>query len=100
MSRQNLTKLYNDLELLYFELDFLNNSLWHYTYKRQSNWERDFRLYQLEQIRDRIPQVNQFINEVKSDIQIEKSKLNNSYDYDSYDYDEYCVSEEYYNEEE
>jgi hypothetical protein len=61
--------------MLEFELDFLNNSLWHYTYKRQSNWVREFRLYQLEQIRDRIPEVIKSIKEIKSEIWTEKSKI-------------------------
>lgn len=98
MSRYTLTRLHNDLEFLQFELDFLNHSLWHYTYKRQSNWERDFRLYQLEQIRNRIPQVHELMNQVKGDIQSEKNKLYSSYEYNDYDEydDEQCDYEEDY----
>lgn len=75
MSKQQLIRLNNELDMLQFELDFLNHSLWYYTYKRQPNWQRDFRLYQLEQIRDRIPEVLSSIKEIKSEICSEKNKI-------------------------
>jgi hypothetical protein len=103
MPTTTLIKLYNDLELLEFELDFLNHSLWYYSSKRLEHWERDFRLYQIEQIKDRIPLVHVYIKGVKEEINIEKYKSksysNKNINNYSRKYDEYNYISQYINHE-
>jgi hypothetical protein len=103
-----LEKLYQDFHLLQFELDYLNWSLQHYTGKKYYNWDYGFKRQQLEEIRQRIPDVYEHIKEVKQSISSMGGKVpyvyNSLTEYDEddnddeYNYDDYCNEyEDYYN---
>jgi hypothetical protein len=88
-----LNKLYADLELFNFYLDYLHNSLANYYSKRMTHWTSQYRRRQIEDIRESIPLVYEDIESIKKEIQNEKNYLNtissyNEYD-DNYDYNDY-----------
>ena len=106
--KENLRLLNWDLSNLYYYLDILNKSQSHYNTKKWLyNWSYSFKVKQLDEIKEKIPEVYQHINEVKASIadikaRMNKNKLNNSEEY----YDSYNEShnrlyyDEYYNENE
>ncbi len=87
-----LSQLYADLALYEFYLDYLHDSLGNYYSKRQTYWTPQFRRRQIEDIRASIPLVYEDVNEIKKEIEYEKSLIFKGYNENDY-YDEY---EEYY----
>lgn len=81
--KEVLRNLNWDLSNLYFYLDYLNNSLDHYNNKKWLyNWTPSFRKKQIDEIRERIPDLYKDINEVKASIAEMKRRMNkNTEDY-------------------
>ena len=114
--KENLRLLNWDLSNLYYYIDVLKNSQHHYTTKKWLyNWTYSFRMQQLDEIKEKIPEVYQHINEVKASIaEIKKrmqtahekadkptQKYYNSSGYvedDEINYNEYNMFDEYYND--
>jgi DNA repair exonuclease SbcCD ATPase subunit len=91
-----LIKLNNDLNMLEFELSILNSSIHHYASKKYYQWDCGHKREQLEEIRRRIPEIYEHMNEVKQTIRNLGGKIKkDNYDIyeDEYDEDEYY---EYY----
>jgi len=90
MSEKRLNKLYADLGMLEFQLNYLHDSLNNYYSKRQKHWTSQYRRIQIEDIRSVIPTVYDDIKEVKKEIEEEleifysKNKYYNYYDNEYY----------------
>jgi len=95
MSR--LSQLYADLALFEFYLDYLHDSLGKYYAKRLSHWTPQYRRRQIEDIRATIPIIYEDVNEIKKEIQYEKSR--NYRRYYSDNGDEYYDEDDEYNNE-
>ncbi len=75
--KEVLRNLNWDLSNLYFYIDYLNNSLDHYSNKKWLyNWTYSFRKKQIDEIRETIPEVYKHINEVKASIAEIKARMN------------------------
>jgi hypothetical protein len=75
--KEVLRNLNWDLSNLYFYIDYLNNSLDHYSNKKWLyNWTHSFRKKQIDEIRETIPEVYKHINEVKASIAQIKARMN------------------------
>lgn len=81
--KEVLRNLNWDLSNLYYYLDYLNNSLDHYSNKKWLyNWTPAFRKRQIDEIRERIPDLYKDISEVKASIAEIKMRMNkNTEDY-------------------
>jgi ABC-type amino acid transport substrate-binding protein len=77
MSKIHLNRLYADLALLEFELEYLNNSLRKYYYTKNSNLSSVDKRRKIEYCRMSIPIVIQDIKDFKWYIQKEKKSLYN-----------------------
>jgi hypothetical protein len=88
-----LSQLYADLALYEFYLDYLHDSLGKYYAKKQTYWTPQYRRRQIEDIRATIPLVYEDVNEIKKEIEYEKSRNQRRY------YDENSDNEEEYYEE-
>ena len=125
--KEVLRNLNWDLSNLYFYIDYLNNSLDHYSNKKWLyNWTHSFRKKQIDEIRETIPEVYKHINEVKASIAEIKARMNKniedhinkrlysdnndyyntyynsyneSFNEDEYEYNEYDYNDGYYSED-
>lgn len=92
-----LLRLNNDLNMLQFELNILNSMIHHYTSKTYYQWDYGHKREQLEEIRKRIPEIYEHMNEVKQTIRSLGGKIKKeNYDvyedeYDEDEYYEYCA---------
>jgi chromosome segregation ATPase len=83
--KENLRLLNWDLSNLYYYIDFLKKSQDHYmNRKRLYNWTYSFRMQQLDEIKAKIPEVYQHINEVKTSIAEIKARMNKNKQPDSH----------------
>jgi hypothetical protein len=102
-SKNTINNGYRSLDLLYFELDFLNDLLLRYSNKNTGiTFSKNKRLYEMATIRERIPQIYEEINYYKDIINYEKKemkRINDTYgksDYYEISYDK--TAEEFLNE--
>ncbi len=91
-----LSKLYADLALFEFYLNYLHDSLGKYYVKRLSHWTSQYRRRQIEDIRATISIIYEDITEIKKDIEYEKSR--NYHRYYGNNREEYYDEDEYYDE--
>jgi hypothetical protein len=76
ISKENIKKCYRDIDMLYYELDFLNNLLSRYSNKTAGT---SFSIYErqneMASIREQIPRVYKDINFYKECINVEKMEM-------------------------
>jgi hypothetical protein len=103
--RASINRSYQAIDMLYWELDFLNDLLIRYMNKKAGyTFSVRERQNEMSDTRERIAEVYKYINYYKECINAEKTeiqRLYNTYGYPpskSYTYDEEC--DEYYDDEE
>ncbi len=98
ISRENIKKCYRDIDMLYYELDFLNDLLNRYSNKTagtsMSIYERQ---NEMASIREQIPRVYKDINFYKECINVEKMEMKRIRE--TYGYDNEQKYNQTYNEE-
>ena len=107
-SKESINRCYRDLDMLYWELDFLNELLNKYTARRAGNtFTASEKTKMVKEIRERLPLLHEDIKYYKDCISAEKKEMQRIYDtygfapvrkpiYDNADTDEYY--DEYYDE--
>lgn len=79
-SKESINRAYRDIDMLYFELDFLNDLLQRYSNKKSGRTltirERQ---QEMDSIRERIPRIYQDINYYKECINAERKEMKRIY---------------------
>ena len=79
--RQSINRSYKDIDMLYYELDFLNDLLTRYLNRRSGNTlTHSERRKEIDDIRERISNIYRDINYYKECINVEKSEIKRIYE--------------------
>ncbi len=80
-SRESINRDYRSIDMLYYELDFLNNLLQRYSNKQSGQtFSTRKRQDEMNSIRERIPRVYQDINYYKECINVERKEMKRIHD--------------------
>ena len=109
-TKESINRSYRDIDILYYELDFLNDLLHRYSI-RKSGHTLTFsqRQKEMSEIRERIPEIHEHIRYYKECIDVEKNEMQRIYatygfepiqkrTYEEYEGDEMEYADEYYDE--
>lgn len=109
-SKESINRSYRDIDMLHWELDFLNDLLNRYTIRKSGNTlTYSERHKEMADIRERIPVIYEYIKYYKDCIDAEKKEMRRIYNtygfepiqkrtYEEHDDNELEYADEYYNE--
>lgn len=95
-SRENINRDYRNIDMLHYELNFLNDLLNRYSNKKSGRtFSVGKRLNEMASIRERIPQVYKDINYYKECINAERKEMKRIFDTYGFDSFKYNKQEKY-----
>jgi hypothetical protein len=109
-SKESINRSYRDIDILHWELDFLNDLQNRYIMRKSGNTlTYSQRHREMAEIRERIPKIYDYIKYYKECIYVEKKEMRRIYNtygfepvqkttYEEYDGDDFEYTDEYYDE--
>lgn len=99
-SKESINRSYRDIDMLYWELDFLNELLQRYTIRKSGNtMTYSQRHKEMADIRERIPEIHNYIKYYKDCIDAEKKEMRRIYNTYGFEPKQKRIFEEYEGEE-